>query len=87
MYLKVTKSHTGQNKAPPINVGSRSRFSLAIISDPFSPDFCIKMENSESLITFGQKHKNKIKQVTNVTLLPLLKMSEKIAMYDCSTNN
>jgi hypothetical protein len=54
MYLKVTKSHTGQNKAPPINVGSRSRFSLAIISDPFSPDFCIKMENSES--------QNKIKQ-------------------------
>lgn len=41
--LKVTKSHGGQNRAPPNNVGSKSRFNLAIISSPLSPDNSIKI--------------------------------------------
>lgn len=63
MNLKVTKSHTGQKRAPLNNVGSRSRFNLAIISGPLSPDIGIKNGNSESPITFKL---NKQKRITNV---------------------
>lgn len=38
MNLKVMKSHNGQYIAPFTNVGTKSRFNLAMISPPFSPE-------------------------------------------------
>lgn len=38
MNLKVMKSHMGQYMMPLTRVGTRSRFNLAMISSPLSPE-------------------------------------------------